>query len=125
MQNKELNHCRLAMVAFAGMLLQEYLTGVPATVAGAQWLGGEGGGLLGLLLAPVALGKALAALPATLAQAAADAVDAAADAVQAVPDAVGGDVGVGGSIVVPPLETVPPPLPPAPPLPENISSPLS
>ena len=44
MQNKELNHGRLAMIAMAGMLVQEYLTGVPVTVALLQWL--RDGGIL-------------------------------------------------------------------------------
>ena len=39
MQERELNHCRLAMVAFVGMLGQEYLTGLPVWQALLQWLG--------------------------------------------------------------------------------------
>ena len=38
MQEKELNHCRLAMVAFVGILVQEYVTGLPANVALMQYL---------------------------------------------------------------------------------------
>lgn len=39
MQEKELNHCRLAMVAFMGILAQESLTGESIAEALAQWLG--------------------------------------------------------------------------------------
>ena len=34
----ELNHCRLAMVASIGLIAQEYLTGLPALTAAADWL---------------------------------------------------------------------------------------
>lgn len=38
MQERELNHCRLAMVAFVGMLGQEYLTGLSVQQALVLWL---------------------------------------------------------------------------------------
>jgi hypothetical protein len=34
----ELNHCRLAMVASIGLIIQEYLTGLPALTAASDWL---------------------------------------------------------------------------------------
>lgn len=39
MQEVELNHCRLAMVGFVGMLVQEHLTGDSALQALLSWLG--------------------------------------------------------------------------------------
>jgi Chlorophyll A-B binding protein len=42
MENKELNHGRLAMIAMIGMIFQEYATGVPSTVAFVNWLDSEG-----------------------------------------------------------------------------------
>jgi hypothetical protein len=39
MAEKELNHCRLAMVAFVGLLGQEYLTGLSPLQALLLWTG--------------------------------------------------------------------------------------
>ena len=62
MQNKELNHGRLAMIAMAGMLLQEYLTGVPVTVALLQWL--RDGGVLDY--SPYTMAQSLLSVPDTI-----------------------------------------------------------
>ncbi|KAJ1439393.1 hypothetical protein B484DRAFT_323545, partial [Ochromonadaceae sp. CCMP2298] len=40
-QEAELNNGRLAMMAMAGLIVQEYLTGVPSMQALADWLGGD------------------------------------------------------------------------------------
>ena len=74
MQNKELNNGRLAMVAMAGMLFQEYLTGVPVTVALLQWL--RDGGILDY--SPYTLVQSILSLPDTVVR------DTTADAVSAL-----------------------------------------
>ena len=64
MQDAELNHCRLAMVAAMGMIVQEYVTGLPCGTALAQWL--DSGGLLEVATSPVALMEAIVKLPKTV-----------------------------------------------------------
>jgi Chlorophyll A-B binding protein len=61
MMNKELNNGRLAMIAMAGVLLQEYATGVPCTVAFVDWLDKEG--LLQIILSPYEITQGLLSLP--------------------------------------------------------------
>jgi len=39
MQNIELNHCRMAMVAVIGVFVQEYVTGVSIVQGLVQWIG--------------------------------------------------------------------------------------
>ena len=41
MQNKELNHGRLAMIAVMGIFLQEYLTGYPALESLKLWISSD------------------------------------------------------------------------------------
>jgi len=41
MQERELNHGRLAMIASIGMIVQEYTTGLPVLTALSRWLSGE------------------------------------------------------------------------------------
>lgn len=64
MQDKELNHGRLAMIAITAMLVQEYSTGVPILPAFQQWI--SDGGLLQLFTAPLEIFNAIGKLPSTV-----------------------------------------------------------
>jgi hypothetical protein len=61
MVEKELNHGRLAMIAFLGIFAQEYITGVPVGTALQDW--SSDGGLTSLLLFPIKMIEALFSLP--------------------------------------------------------------
>eukprot|EP01041_Mallomonas_annulata_P007823 gene7823-15999_t len=47
MQEKELNNGRLAMIAFIGMLAQEYITGLPVLTAFSQWISSDEDNMMG------------------------------------------------------------------------------
>lgn len=61
MQEKELNHGRLAMIAITAMLVQEYATGIPILPAFQQWV--SDGGLFQIFTAPLDLFTVIGKLP--------------------------------------------------------------